>query len=185
MIENARLRSGNGGLSQSHLVPTASVSQSSCSPLLPPQPPSSPSYIQQQSLPTLVLCSKSAGAHPASGAASTGACPLGMGPRFQNLSSRPCVSKHTDMYKAYLTKSAYIVFCWVTTNLNSYKILDMQSQSISTRPQLGPLLLSFCFNCCQEYQSTQMRSGPFSTSSLQTKAIQAPNFELHAACRHN
>ena len=29
--------------------------------------------------------------------------PLGMGLRFQNLSSCPCVSKHTDMHKAYLS----------------------------------------------------------------------------------
>ena len=28
--------------------------------------------------------------------------PLGMGLRYQNLSSCPCVSKHTDMHKAYL-----------------------------------------------------------------------------------
>ena len=29
--------------------------------------------------------------------------PLGIGQRFQNLSSCPCVSKHTDMHKAYLS----------------------------------------------------------------------------------
>ena len=30
-------------------------------------------------------------------------CAIGMGQRFQTLSSCPCVSKHTDMHKAYLS----------------------------------------------------------------------------------
>ena len=55
----------------------------------------------------------------------------------------------------------------------------------SAHPDPDPLLLSFCFYGRQEYQSTQTRSGPFSTTSLRPEAIQAPNFELHAECRHD
>ena len=41
------------------------------------------------------------------------------------------------MQKAYLRSSAYNVICRVTFNLNSFKILNTQSQSITTRPRLG------------------------------------------------
>ena len=48
---------------------------------------------------------------------------VGMGPslapRFQNLSSCLCVSKDTDMHKAYLNLAVYYVFCRVATNLNA------------------------------------------------------------------
>ena len=55
----------------------------------------------------------------------------------------------------------------------------------SAHPDPDPLLLSFCFYGRQEYQSTQTSTGPFSTSSLRPEAIKAPNFESHAACRHD
>ena len=45
----------------------------------------------------------------------------------------------------------------------------------SAHPDPDPLLLSFCLTC----------SSPFSTSSIRPEAIQAPNFELHTACRHD
>ena len=55
----------------------------------------------------------------------------------------------------------------------------------SAHPDPDPLLLSFCLYGRQEYQSTQTCSSPFSTSSIRPEAIQAPNFELHTACRHD
>ena len=43
------------------------------------------------------------GSGPAGWVGRWGPWGVGMGPRFQNLSSCPCVSKHTDMHKAYLS----------------------------------------------------------------------------------
>ena len=69
-------------------------------------------------------------------------------------------------------------------HLHPYPPAQHRSRA-SAHPDPYPLLLSFCFYGRQEYQSTQTRSGPFSTTSLRPGAIQAPNFELHAACRHD
>ena len=43
------------------------------------------------------------GSGPAGWVGRWGPWGVGMGPRFQNLSSCPCVSKDTDMHKAYLS----------------------------------------------------------------------------------
>ena len=46
--------------------------------------------------------------------------------------------------------------------------------------------LSFFFYGRKQYQSTQTRSDPFSTSTIcATEAIHASNFLSHAACRHD